>query len=42
MKRIMMAKKGCGQLTSVDTYFFDSWFIGVKTAEEFMDEGVNY
>ena len=38
----MMAKKGCGQLTSNDTYFYEIWFNGVKTAEEAMDLGVNF
>ena len=38
MKRLMMAKKGCAQLTSNDTYFSDSWFSGVKMAEEVMAE----
>ena len=28
MKRLIMAKKGCGQLTSNDTYFSDIWFSG--------------
>ena len=27
---------------SNDTYFSDSWFRGVKTAEEAMAEGVDY
>ena len=33
MKRLAIAAKGCGQLTSNDTYFSDSWFSYVKTAE---------
>ena len=33
MKRLAIATKGCGQLTSNDTYFSDSWFSSVKTAE---------
>ena len=37
-----MATKGCDQLTSNDTYFSDSWFSGVKTAEKAMAEGVDY
>ena len=37
-----MDKKGCGRLMSNDTYFSDIWFSGVKTAEEEMDEGVDY
>ena len=36
-KRLMMDTKGYGQLTSNDTYFSDSWFSGVETAE-----GVDY
>ena len=42
MKRLMMVTKGCGQLTSNDTYFANSWFSGVKMAEEAMAEGVDY
>ena len=42
MKRPMMATKGCGQLTSNDTYFSDIWFSGVKTAEEVMSKVVDY
>ena len=30
MKRIMMDTKGCGQLTSNDTYFADICFSGVE------------
>ena len=41
MKGLMMAKKGCGQLTSNDTYFSYSWLIGLKPAEEDMAMGVN-
>ena len=37
-----MAKKGCGQMMSKYTYFTDSWFSGLKTAEEAMAEGVDY
>ena len=33
MKRLHIANKGCGQLTSNDTYFADIWFSSVKTAE---------
>ena len=33
MKRLAIATKGCVQLTSNDTYFSDSWFSSVKTAE---------
>ena len=32
MKRLMMSTKGCGQLTSNNTYFSNSWFIYIKTA----------
>ena len=42
MKRIAIATKGCGQLTSNDTYFSDSWFSSVKTAEEMAAAGVDY
>ena len=33
MKRLAIATKGCGQLTSNDTCFADSWFSSVKNAE---------
>ena len=36
MKRLTIATKGCGQLTSNDNYFADSWFSSVETAEEDM------
>ena len=42
MKRLAIATKGCGQLTSNDTYFADRWFSSVKTAEEMEAAGVNY
>ena len=42
IKRLNIAAKGCGQLTSNDTYFADSWFSSVKTAEEAMAAKVNY
>ena len=42
MKRLDIATKVCGQLTSNNTYFSDSWFSSVKTAEEVMAAGVNY
>ena len=42
MKRLMVDTKGCGKMTSYNTYFSDGWFIGVKTAEEAMFEGVDY
>ena len=42
MKRIAIATKGCGQLTSKDTYFADSWFSSIKTYEEMAAAGVDY
>ena len=42
MKRLIMTKKGCGQLASNDTKFSDIWFSGLKTAEEAMDVGVDF
>ena len=42
MKRIAIATKGCGQLTSNNTYFADSFFSSVKTAEDMAAAGVNY
>ena len=42
MKRLAISTKGCGQLTSYDTYFYDNWFSSVKTAEEAMAAGVYY
>ena len=42
MKRLVMATKGCGQLTSHDTYFADSWFSYVKNSEEMVAAGVDY
>ena len=42
MKILAMDTKGCGQLTSNDTYFDDICFSSVKTAEEAMAVGVNY
>ena len=37
-----MATKRCFRLTSNNTYFADSWFSGVKTAEEAMAAGVDH
>ena len=37
-----MATKGCGDLTSNDTYFADSWFSSVKMVEETMAAVVDY
>ena len=42
MKILAMDNKGCGQLISNDTYFYDSCFSSVKSAEEVMAAGVNY
>ena len=42
MKSLAIATKGCGQLTSNDTYFANNWFSYVKTAEEMASVGVNY
>ena len=42
MKRLAVATKGCGQLTSNDTYFADSWFSYAKTAEEMAAAEVGY
>ena len=42
MKRLMMSTKGRGQLMSNDTYFYDIWFSGVKTAEDMTAEEIYY
>ena len=42
MKRLAIATKGCGKMTSNYTYFSNSWFSSVKTSEEMAAEGVNY
>ena len=42
MKILAMTNKGCGQLTSNATYFADSYFSNVKTAEEAMVAVINY
>ena len=42
MKRLPIDTIGCGKLISNETYFSDSWFSSVKTAEEAMAAGVNY
>ena len=42
MKRIGIATKGFGQLTSNDTYFSDIWFSYVKTTEQAMAAGFDY
>ena len=41
-ERLAIASKGCGQLTSNDSYFDDSWFSSAKMAEEAMAAGVDY
>ena len=41
-KRLSISTKGCGQLTSNDTYFADSWFSSVQNAEEMAAAGVDY
>ena len=40
MKIIVKAAKGCDQLSSNDTFFSDSCYSGVNTAEEVNAEGV--
>ena len=42
MNRLAIAAKRCGQLTSNDTYFSNSWFSSVKTDEEMAAAGVDY
>ena len=42
MKRLAIATKRCGQLTSKYTYFSDSWFSSVKNAEDMAAAGVDY
>ena len=42
MKKLYIATKGCGQLTSNKTYFADSWSSYVKTDEVAMAAGVDY
>ena len=41
-RRLAIATKGWGQLTSNDTYFANSWFSSVQTAEEIAAAGVDY
>ena len=41
-KRLDIATKECGQLTSNYTYFAENWFSYVKTYEEIAAAGVNY
>ena len=42
MNRLMMATKGCRQLKPNYIYFSDSWFSGIKNAEETRAEVVDY
>ena len=42
MKRRAIVAKGCGQLTSNNTYVDDSLFSSIKTAEEIASTGVDY
>ena len=42
MKRLAIATKGCVQLILNDTYFADSWFNSLKTAEQMASTGVDY
>ena len=41
-KRIMKTAKRCGGFSSIDTFFVDRWFRGVKTVEEANAEVVDY
>ena len=41
-KRLLMATKGCVQMESNAIYCYNIWFSGEKTAEEEMNEGVDY
>ena len=41
-KRIMKAKKWCGELSSNDTFFSDTRFSGIKTVEDINVEGLYY
>ena len=42
MERLVISNKGCSQLSSKYTYFSDSWFSYVKTAEKMAAAGVDY
>ena len=42
MKILMIDKKGCGQLSSNNTYVGYRWFSRLKTDEGAMTEGVDY
>ena len=42
MKRTMKDTKVCGQMSSNETLFDDSWFNGVKTEEQANSEILHY
>ena len=42
MKILISVTKVCGQLFSNDTYFYDSFFSGVKTYEEVISKVMDY
>ena len=42
MKRILQTKKGCGKVSSYDTFFYYILFMGVKTVEEAYADIVGY
>ena len=42
MKILMRDTKGCGHLTSNETYFADSYLSYVKMADGEMDDGVDH
>ena len=42
IKRLMMATKGCSQLTSNESYFAYRWLSGVKNNDEAVYQGVDY
>ena len=41
-KKLTRGTKGCVQIFSNYTYFYDSYLSGVKTADEASAEGVDY
>ena len=42
MNVLIMAAKGCDQMTANEIYFSDKWFNGLKTANDDMAGGVDY
>ena len=42
MNRITKYKKRCGQMSPNNTFFACRWFSGVRIAEEYSVEGVDY